>query len=146
MVRAVLEVARRHGKYILDSMTTENTVVPRTAVEMGVPCVQRSLFLDHENGKDVVVSQLYKLAEWAETHGAAIGIGHVGVGREGTAARWRRCCPNWRRGGSGWSPFRNCSPISRKISQFRSNHSRARQDPNLREAASGAPAHRTEEV
>jgi len=93
VVRAVLEVARRHGKYILDSMTTENTVVPRTAVEMGVPCVQRSLFLDHENGKDVVVSQLYKLAEWAETHGAAIGIGHVGVGRGGTAAALAEVLP-----------------------------------------------------
>ena len=93
VVRAVLEVARRHGKYILDSMTTENTVVPRTAVEMGVPCMQRSLFLDHENGEEVVTAQLYKLADWAEQHGAAIGIGHVGVGRQGTAAALAEVLP-----------------------------------------------------
>src|SRR5690606_11338471 len=33
VVRAVLEVARRHGKYVLDSLTTENTVMPRAAAE-----------------------------------------------------------------------------------------------------------------
>lgn len=85
VVRAVLEVARRHGKYVLDSLTTENTVMPRAAAEMGVPCMRRSLFLDHVNGKEEVAAQLYKLADWAQRHGAAIGIGHVGVGRQGTA-------------------------------------------------------------
>jgi len=93
VVRAVLEVARRQGKYVLDSMTTENTVVPRTAVAMGVPCMQRSLFLDHEGGKEAAIAQLRKLADWAELHGAAIGIGHVGVGREGTAAALAELLP-----------------------------------------------------
>jgi len=93
VVRAVLEVAKRHGKYVLDSMTTENTVVPRTAVAMGVPCMQRSLFLDHEAGKEAAIAQLRKLADWAEEHGAAIGIGHVGIGREGTAAALREVLP-----------------------------------------------------
>lgn len=93
VVRAVLEVARRQGKYVLDSMTTENTVVPRTAVAMGVPCMQRSLFLDHEGGKEAAMAQLRALADWAELHGAAIGIGHVGVGREGTAAALAELLP-----------------------------------------------------
>ncbi|MFZ5814592.1 MAG: divergent polysaccharide deacetylase family protein [Bacillota bacterium] len=85
VVRAVLEVARRSGKFVLDSLTTEATVVPRVAVEMGVPCMQRSLFLDHTPGKAAAVEQLRRLADWAEQHGAAIGIGHVGQGREATA-------------------------------------------------------------
>lgn len=85
VVRAVLEVARRQGKYVLDSLTTERSVMPQTAEAMGVPCMQRSLFLDHESGKEVAAAQLLKLADWAEKHGAAIGIGHVGVGREGTS-------------------------------------------------------------
>lgn len=93
VVRAVLEVARQQGKFVLDSMTTERTVMPQTAVEMGVPCMQRSLFLDHESGKEAAAAQLRKLADWAEEHGAAIGIGHVGVGREGTAEALKELLP-----------------------------------------------------
>lgn len=85
VMRAVLEVARSRAKFVLDSLTTEATVMPRVAVEMKVPCLQRSLFLDHEPGKDAAAEQLRKLGYWARRHGAAIGIGHVGHGREGTA-------------------------------------------------------------
>lgn len=86
VVRLLLGEAKRRGKFVLDSLTTDSTVMPQMAVEMGVPCLQRSLFLDHEPGKEVAAAQLRELAQWAERHGAAIGIGHVGPGREGTAA------------------------------------------------------------
>lgn len=85
VVRAVLGVAQEQGKYVLDSLTTSASVMPQVAVEMGVDCVRRSLFLDHTPGKEDAVRQLQKLADWSVRHGAAIGIGHVGQGREGTA-------------------------------------------------------------
>lgn len=93
VVRAVLDVARQQGKFILDSQTHEGTVIPRVAVEMGIPCMQRSLFLDHEPGKEAAVEQLRRLADWAVRHGAAIGIGHVGIGREGTPAALAEMLP-----------------------------------------------------
>jgi polysaccharide deacetylase 2 family uncharacterized protein YibQ len=85
VVRAVLQVARSRGKFVLDSLTTDSTVMGKVAVEMGVPCMQRSLFLDHEPGTEAAAAQLRLLGRWAQRHGAAIGIGHVGLGREGTA-------------------------------------------------------------
>lgn len=96
VVRAVLEVARDQGKFVLDSLTTEATVVPEVAVMMGVPCMQRSLFLDHKPGKDEAVMQLHRLANWAELRGAAIGIGHVGLDREGTAQALAEVLPELR--------------------------------------------------
>lgn len=99
VVRAVLEVARQQGKFILDSQTHEGTVIPRVAVEMGVPCMQRSLFLDHEPGKEAAMEQLRRLADWAVRYGAAIGIGHVGAGREGTPAAIREMLPYLRERG-----------------------------------------------
>lgn len=85
VVRALLEVAQSRSKFVLDSLTTERTVMPKMAVELGVPCLQRSLFLDHRPGKGEAAEQLRRLGTWARRHGAAIGIGHVGQGREGTA-------------------------------------------------------------
>lgn len=96
VVRAVLEVAQGQGKFVLDSLTTEATVVPQVAVEMGIPCMQRSLFLDHEPGKEAAAEQVRKLADWSVRHGAAIGIGHVGPGREGTAQALAELLPKLR--------------------------------------------------
>lgn len=96
VMRAVIAEARSRSKFVLDSMTTEATVMPKVAVEMGVPCLQRSLFLDHEPGKEVAAEQLEKLSDWAIRHGAAIGIGHVGQGREGTAQALEEMLPQLR--------------------------------------------------
>ncbi|MFZ5824537.1 MAG: divergent polysaccharide deacetylase family protein [Bacillota bacterium] len=85
VVRSLLKVAREEGRFVLDSLTTEATVMPKVAVEMGVDCMRRSLFLDHTPGKEEAVKQLWRLTDWSIRHGAAIGIGHVGQGRESTA-------------------------------------------------------------
>lgn len=96
VVRALLKVAREQERFVLDSLTTEATVMPKVAVEMGVPCMRRSLFLDHTPGKEEAIQELRRLADWSVRHGAAIGIGHVGQGRESTAEALTEMLPELR--------------------------------------------------
>lgn len=78
MMKIVLSELKAKNLFILDSRTTEKTVIPDLAREMEVPWAQRTFFLDNENGTENIKKQLDLLAANALEKGEAIGIGHVG--------------------------------------------------------------------
>lgn len=78
MMKAVLRELKANNLFVLDSRTTEKTVIPDLAREMGVPWAERSVFLDNANGTENIKKQLDLLAVTALEKGEAIGIGHVG--------------------------------------------------------------------
>jgi polysaccharide deacetylase 2 family uncharacterized protein YibQ len=73
---AVLAVLKRRGLYFLDSRTTAATVATTVAATLGVPHVQRDVFLDNERNVDRIVAQLDAAAARAQTRGSAVAIGH----------------------------------------------------------------------
>jgi polysaccharide deacetylase 2 family uncharacterized protein YibQ/N-acetylmuramoyl-L-alanine amidase len=92
-MRTVLQVAREKEFFVLDSKTTGKTKIPVLAREMGIPILERTVFLDDVKNKEQVKSQLLKLSREALSKGKAIGIGHVGKGGEITAAALQEMIP-----------------------------------------------------
>ncbi|MDA8235626.1 MAG: divergent polysaccharide deacetylase family protein [Clostridia bacterium] len=78
VMRAVLEVAKEKNLFVLDSRTTDKTVIPVVASKLGVAMTRRTVFLDNVNSLSHIRKQLAKVAEEAHNKGAAVAIGHVG--------------------------------------------------------------------
>ena len=76
LMRIVIEEIKRRGLLFLDSRTSGKTVGAKLARELGVPVVERNIFLDHENDKDAVNTQLALVEKIARRSGAVIAIGH----------------------------------------------------------------------
>ncbi|ADU30024.1 divergent polysaccharide deacetylase family protein [Evansella cellulosilytica] len=80
IVRAILEVAKKHGLYVIDSGTSGDSVVPEIAEELNIPYGIRDTFLDDSfSSRNHVYKQMIKLCDIVKKHGQAIAIGHVGV-------------------------------------------------------------------
>ncbi|OAT87074.1 divergent polysaccharide deacetylase family protein [Desulfotomaculum copahuensis] len=78
LLRPVIEEAAARGFFILDSRTTEESRLYPLAGKMGVPCIQRDVFLDDIRTVPYIKKQLNLLAAIAQKQGGAVGIGHVG--------------------------------------------------------------------
>lgn len=78
VVKKILEIAAQKNLFILDSRTTMKSLVSRTADELGIPYVERTVFLDGPENTGQVERQLRLLAKEAKKKGIAVGIGHVG--------------------------------------------------------------------
>ena len=77
LMRTVLGFLRREGKLFVDSRTTADTVGPRLAGELGVPFLQRDIFVDESTaGTDIAAAFSKGIAE-ARARGQAVLIGHV---------------------------------------------------------------------
>ncbi len=78
-MQIVLQELKAKNLFILDSRTTDKTVIPELAQKMGLPYAERTVFLDNLNSTASIKKQLDLLAVKALENGEAIGIGHVGV-------------------------------------------------------------------
>jgi hypothetical protein len=72
----VLRELKRRGLVFLDSRTTAKTTAPGIARSLGVPIVQRDVFLDNVQSEAAIAAQLAEVERKARTRGAAIAIGH----------------------------------------------------------------------
>jgi polysaccharide deacetylase 2 family uncharacterized protein YibQ len=72
----VLDEVARHPLFFLDSRTTPDSQGWKLAQEVGVPCVQRDLFIDPLEEVTSVEENLWELAELAARNGHAVGVGH----------------------------------------------------------------------
>ncbi len=76
VMREVLEVLHRRGLYFLDSRTTRDTVAFQMARSMGIPAVERSVFLDDRREASYIEGQVRGLLRKARKEGSAVAIGH----------------------------------------------------------------------
>ncbi|MGG1398529.1 divergent polysaccharide deacetylase family protein [Bacillus salipaludis] len=79
IVRAIVEVAKKKGLYIIDSGTSPQSKFPKVAEELGVPLLKRDVFLDDISSSSYVRKQMIRLAKVTEIKGQGIAIGHVGI-------------------------------------------------------------------
>lgn len=85
IMRVILEVAKEHNLYFIDSGTNPKSVIPKLAEELGVPWAMRDIFLDDTlSSSGHVYRQMHKLMKVAERKGHGIAIGHVGIKGEAT--------------------------------------------------------------
>ena len=72
----VLRVLAEHGLFFLDSRTSASSVGYRTARSLGLPAVERHVFLDRDPSPEAIRKQFQRLLELSRTRGAAVAIGH----------------------------------------------------------------------
>ncbi|UJW57603.1 divergent polysaccharide deacetylase family protein [Bacillus sp. A116_S68] len=76
----ILEVAKEHNLYVIDSGTNPNSCIPKLCEQTNMLYGERDLFLDNtQSSRHHTYKMAIKLAELAEQNGQAIGIGHVGI-------------------------------------------------------------------
>ena len=73
---ALMAEIKEHGLFWLDSRTTPGTRGVEVARAVGVPALERDVFIDAEVNADFIRGQVRKLIESARVHGTAVGIGH----------------------------------------------------------------------
>ncbi len=77
IMQAVLKVVRGKGLYFLDSRTNKDTVGYTMAREMGIPALERTVFLDDRREASYIENQVRSLLSKARAEGSAVGIGHA---------------------------------------------------------------------
>jgi polysaccharide deacetylase 2 family uncharacterized protein YibQ len=75
-MKPVLAEVKARGLAFLDSRTTAATVAGRIASEMGVPHIDRDVFIDNDETVEAVLVQLRRTEEIAQKRGRALAIGH----------------------------------------------------------------------
>ena len=93
VVAAIVDVAKKHHLLVLDSKTSETTILAADAQKAGVPSAIRDVFLDNANDLGSIKKQIRQLMLKAKTSGKAIGIGHVGPQGPTTARAIKEMLP-----------------------------------------------------
>jgi polysaccharide deacetylase 2 family uncharacterized protein YibQ len=75
-MRALLSPLKERGLFFVDSRTTARTVAYAEAIRMGVPAVERNVFLDADADRGRIGSRIIELFKLAKKKGRAVGIGH----------------------------------------------------------------------
>ena len=74
---AVAEIAGKRHLYIIDSLTSPDSVFSKTAHRMQVKTASRQVFLDNKDDPEYIKGQLRELIRLARERGEALAIGHV---------------------------------------------------------------------
>lgn len=72
----VMTELRARGLAFLDSRTIASTVASQVAGEMGVPHIDRDVFIDNDESVEAVLRQLVEAEHVAQRKGYALAIGH----------------------------------------------------------------------
>jgi polysaccharide deacetylase 2 family uncharacterized protein YibQ len=87
-MKPVLAEVKARGLAFLDSRTTAATVAGRMASEMGVPHIDRDVFIDNDETVEAVLVQLRRTEEIALKRGRALAIGHPHATTIAALLRW----------------------------------------------------------
>ncbi len=76
LMRAILRPLKMKGLFFVDSRTTSKTVALDEARKMGVPSIERDVFLDADADRGRIRGRLIELFQKARKKGHAVGICH----------------------------------------------------------------------
>lgn len=77
VVKTWLEEVKKNNLFVIDSMTSDKSVIAAVAKEMGIPCGKNILFLDNTDQVGVVKKQILEAGKRVKQQGKGIVIGHV---------------------------------------------------------------------
>ncbi|MFH1460300.1 MAG: divergent polysaccharide deacetylase family protein [Candidatus Omnitrophota bacterium] len=77
LMRIILEQAKNHNLYFLDSLTNNNSIAEDIAQEKGVTFFKRDIFLDHVLEREQIKKKFEEVKNIAQETGQAIAIGHA---------------------------------------------------------------------
>jgi hypothetical protein len=76
LMRTLLRPVKEKGLFFVDSRTTSKTVGADEARRMGIPSVERDVFLDADEDRGRIRGRLIELLQKARKKGRAVGICH----------------------------------------------------------------------
>jgi polysaccharide deacetylase 2 family uncharacterized protein YibQ len=76
LMRPLMRALAKLGGYFLDSRTTTETIACHTAVEHGVPAIERDVFLDVDPSRSAMRFQWRRWQQLARRQGSAVAIAH----------------------------------------------------------------------
>lgn len=82
--------------YFLDSYTSNDSLVPKIALEKKIPFIRRDIFIDNVSSKDHIKGQLIRAKNIAAKKGSVIAIGHA---KELTIATIKEIIPEFEKEG-----------------------------------------------
>jgi polysaccharide deacetylase 2 family uncharacterized protein YibQ len=85
IVRIIVEVCKEKGMMVLDSRTTDKSVMGKVAKQMAVPHAENQLFMDDIYTVAHISKQMGKLRKILHKNDQCIAIGHVGPPGKKTA-------------------------------------------------------------
>lgn len=87
-MRLVLEEARRHGLFFVDSRTSPASIAYDVAERLGMKATSRDVFLDNDPESRAVLDQLDAAERLARRTGTALAIGHPHPSTMKVLANW----------------------------------------------------------
>lgn len=78
IMAAVLEETARLNRFFFNSKTAFHSPIAQLTAGLGLPYLERDLFLDQQASSRYIYKQLRDLIDLSRRKGVAIGIGHVG--------------------------------------------------------------------
>jgi polysaccharide deacetylase 2 family uncharacterized protein YibQ len=72
----VLAEVKRRGMFFVDSRTTKDSVAYQVAQSIGVPALERHVFLDHDPRPEAIKEEIRRLEILAKKNGYALAIAH----------------------------------------------------------------------
>ncbi|PCI72154.1 MAG: hypothetical protein COB38_04480 [Gammaproteobacteria bacterium] len=72
----IMDEAKNHSLYFLDSKTSGNTIAKKIAIQKGIKSLNRDVFLDHSTNRNNMMLQLKHLKFIAKRNGQAVLICH----------------------------------------------------------------------
>lgn len=76
MMDIVLLELKKRSLFFIDSRTTKDSIAFLEAIRLGVPALERQVFLDYQPKEHIVRQELRRLIYLAKQHGFSIAIGH----------------------------------------------------------------------
>lgn len=73
----IFDIIKAKNLYFLDSYTTKQSAITKTADKKNIPLYKRDVFLDDANDKESIKQQLLKAKDIAQQTGMVIAIGHA---------------------------------------------------------------------
>ncbi|MFI5020657.1 MAG: divergent polysaccharide deacetylase family protein [Alphaproteobacteria bacterium] len=87
-MRIVLEALKSRGLLFLDSRTTPASVGAKLARELGLPTLERDVFLDNVDSREAISARLAEVERIARRDGYVIAIGHPRDATLDVLERW----------------------------------------------------------
>ncbi len=96
IMAAVLEETARLNRFFFNSKTAYHSPIARLTASLGLPYLERDLFLDQQASPQYIHEQLQELIDLSRRKGVAVGIGHVGTSGPVLAEILKREIPRYR--------------------------------------------------
>lgn len=72
-----LKIVKKKNLIFVDSHTSLDSVAYKSAIDMGIPCLQNEFFLDNDDDMKYIMRQLETFKNFTIKNGEGVAIGHV---------------------------------------------------------------------